>query len=131
VRVNEIADGTNEDAIVALPDEYGETTTVLTFDNVSVTSVQTVVFPASSTLTSAHAVFLGTVEGTSATLAIAIKTGATPVTVYSGTYTAPIGYGQVLPLTAGTATAGTTFTVTATPSGVPVGSGVMKLFITS
>jgi hypothetical protein len=106
---------------------------VLTFDDVSVTSVQTVVFPALSTLTSAHAVFLGTVEGTTATLAITVKTtvSSSTSTVYSGTYTAPIGYGQVLPLTKGTGTAGTTFTVTATPSGVPVGSGVLKLFIAS
>ena len=131
VRVNELADGTNESAILALPDAAGESTTVLTFDDVSTASTQTVVFAASSTLTSAYAVFLGTVGGTTATLALAIKTGSTPVTVYSGTYTAPIGYGQVLALTAGTATAGTTFTVSATPSGVPAGSGTLKLFLSS
>jgi hypothetical protein len=131
VRINEQAEGTNEIAIVALPDEPGQFTTELTFDDVSIASTQVVVFAASSTVTFAHAVFLGKVDGTDATLVISIKTGGTPVTVYSGTYTAPIGYGQVLPLTAGSATAGTQFTVAVTPSDVPVGSGVLKIFLAS
>ncbi|MDR2677678.1 MAG: hypothetical protein LBB26_03925 [Puniceicoccales bacterium] len=133
VRVNEQADGTNENAIVALFDGVDQVATELTFDNVSATATQMVVYPASSTIKSAYGVFLGTVDGTTATLAIAVKTtvSGSAVTVYSGTYTAPIGYGQVLPLTAGTATAATTFTLTITPSSVPAGSGMLKLFLIS
>jgi hypothetical protein len=130
VRVNEATESQGLAAVVALPELADATTTVLEFTDLS--AAQTLALPvtaAPTTVVGAYAVLLGNLEGSSS-LALAVKSSDTsPKTVYSGTLAGPAAYGTELTLTAGTADTDLAYSVTVTPTAVPAGSGILRVFI--
>jgi hypothetical protein len=129
VRVNEIEGGTNHGAILALPDNIGTVTRVVTFDDTSTSATRVIDIGKTAIVSAAYGVFLGTVDGTTATLPVSVKKHSAATVVYAGTYTAPMDYGQVLSLAEGTAGTDTAYDVIIAPTGIPANSGSLRVFV--
>jgi hypothetical protein len=127
VRVNEEASGTSQSALVALPEEPGEATYLMEFDDLSAGLTKTLPFPVSTRVVDAYAVFLGAPQTGSLSASVVTNTGS--VTVFSGSYAAPVSYGQLLQLTPGTPTADTLFKVSISTFGLSAASGKLQLFL--
>jgi hypothetical protein len=130
VRVDEMLEGPNSLAVVAVPELADATTSVVDFDALTATETITLpTFTSAMAVVGATAVLLGALDTAGESITLAIKS-SDPTTVYSGTLSGPSAYGTALALAAGAADTDTVYTVTMTPTSVPAGTvGTLRVFI--
>ena len=132
VRVNEEMPGANLTALLALPELVDASTHVHTFTDLATVDEILVALPRTSAVVAAYATFLGVDKGGSASVALAVKTvnkSTTQTTVFSGTLSGVLDYGQTLALTAGSADTDTEFAVTMTPTNLGGNPATLRLFL--